>query len=185
MQHRLASVLAAVLAMGSVVACHTPPKGPDVGALIAELKSADSATSGRARLALLGLGDAAVLPLVDMLRTGDARERNLAATTLWGLGPKAAPAVPELSAMLADADPQMRITASMALQSIGPPSAPAMPTLVALLRDGDVSVRQQAARTLGGIGRGALAAVPALTEAARIDATRPAAEDAIRRIQGR
>jgi HEAT repeat protein len=53
------------------------------------------------------------------------------------------------------------------------------------LKDSEGLIRQRAAIALGSIGPAASEAIPALTEAAKWDPVRPAAEEAIRQIRGR
>ena len=77
------------------------------------------------------------------------------------------------------------MSAAMALESIGPDAAPAVLALVRALKDPEGLVRQRAAIALGSIGPGAREALPALREASRVDIVRPAAEEAIQRIQAR
>jgi HEAT repeat protein len=72
----------------------------------------------------------------------------------------------------------------MALESMGEAAAPALPDLVKALGDRDTQVRQWAARALGGIGPSARSAIPALARAAKFDAVREPAEEAIRKIRG-
>jgi len=67
---------------------------------------------------------------------------------------------------------------------MGPPAKDAVPDLIRSLRDSDPKVRQWAAKALGSIGPAAEKAVPALVQAARFEGTRPAAEEAIRKIRG-
>jgi HEAT repeat protein len=131
------------------------------------------------------MGEPAVPALVLALKDPEARVRNAAASALWGLGPKAHDAVPTLAEALADNDDGVRLGVVMALESIGGrDSAAAVPALARAVRDRDGNVRLWAAKALAKIGPSARAALPALTDAARYDSTRNAAEDAIRAIKG-
>lgn len=94
----------------------------------------------------------------------------------WGavlaadLGPKAAPAVPELTELLKHAEPEVRLQVLIALGEIGPPSASAVPEILnALTNDELTGVRFAAAFALGTIGRGGEEVNHALVEAARTD----------------
>ena len=108
-----------------------------------------------------------------------------AASTLYGIGERGRAAVPALVAMLADEDKELRIAAAMALENMGPAAAEAVPALTKALKDREGRVRPWAAIALGNLGPAARPAVPALGEAAKWDPVRPAAEEAIRKIQSR
>lgn len=179
-------LLAGLLAAASLpAACRSQEQAPDIAALIADLTSTDPERSGRANLALVGLGEPAVPALVETLRSQEPRLRATAATTLWGMGPKARAAVPALAAALSDQDHEVRVAAAMALENMDPGDAKeAIPALIRALKDREGRVRQWAAKALGKIGPPAREAIPALNEAARFDPVRPAAEEAIRQIQG-
>jgi HEAT repeat protein len=178
---RVAAVLVACVLVPA--ACGRGSKGPDVAALLSQLDSPDADTRGKASLAIVRLGEPAVPGLVEMLKSEDPRRRATAASTLFGMGPKARAAVPALAEALSDPDSEMRVSAAMALESVGPDAAPAVPALVRALKDRETVVKQRAAIALGSIGPGAREAVPALAEASRHDAIRPSAEAAIQKIQ--
>ena len=166
-----------------VIGCRSQPKPPDIAPLLADLAGADAEKSGKASLALIPIGEPAVPGLAALLENPDASIRARAATTLWGMGIKAAGATEALAKTLRDATLEVRRSAAMALGAIGPPAAPAVPALIASLKDPDYSVRQQAAQALGAIGPAAKAAVPALAVAAKHDGIRPTVEEALRRIR--
>jgi HEAT repeat protein len=86
--------------------------------------------------------------------------------------------------MLGDAEISVRVTAAMALGNMGAAAQEAVPALIRALKDQDSQVRNWAATALGSIGPAAESAVPALKRAARIEGSRPAAEEAIRKIRG-
>lgn len=173
---------AALACIVVATACNRGPQGPDIGALLSQLKSADPEARGKASLAIIRAGEPAVPGLIEMLNSEDHQFRATAASTLFGLGPKARAAVPALADALSDSDAEMRASVAMALESIGPDAAPAVPALVRALKDREGLVRQRAAIALGSIGPGAREALPALNEASRVDLVRPAAEEAIRKI---
>lgn len=168
-----------------VAGCRSEPPPPDVPRLVADLQSPDAALAGKARLALIEVGDPAVAPITELLRSPDARIRLAGATALWGLGVKSAPAAGELGRLLSDADPGVRLTSAMALEAIGPGAAPAVAALAqALRKDPDNQVRQWSAKALGSIGPAAKPALGALQEAALHEGLRPSAEEAMKKIGG-
>jgi HEAT repeat protein len=174
-----------LLALLPLIACQTSErKPPEVSRLIVDLRSIDTDRSGQANLALIRMGEPAVPELVEMLKGEDPRQRNLAAATLWGMGPRGKAAVPALADTLSDRDPALRTSVAMALESMGPEAREAVPALVKVLGDRDTRTRQTAAKALGAIGPAAWEALPALNRATRKVAW-PEAEEAIRRIQGR
>lgn len=169
---------AAVLAALAGAGCGGGQAPPDPAALVAELKSADPARSGDARLKIISLGEPAVPALVVLLRSDAPRERRLAATTFWGMGARGAAAAPELGAALSDSDTEVRVTSAMALESMGPAGREAVPALVGALGDSERRVRQAAVKALGAMGPAARDALPALDrEIAR--ESWPEAEEAV------
>jgi HEAT repeat protein len=177
-----ASLLAAFVFLGG---CRGKPEGPDLAALVADLKSSDPAVSGKANLTLIRIGEPAAPAVVELLKSEDAQLRARAATTLWGMGSKGKAGVPALAAALTDPDLDVRLASAMALENIGPDAKDAIPALVRALKDREGRVRQWAAKALGKIGPAAKDALPALVEAAKYDPIRPAAEEAISQIRGR
>jgi HEAT repeat protein len=175
-----------VLAVATLFgACRkAPPPPPDPTQALADLRSGDDAQASKAVLAIVEFGDRAVPGLIELLTDWDPRFRVRAASALWLLEAKACPAVPGLNGLLDDPEVEVRRTVAMALSNVGTCAAPAVPKLIKALKDRDPTVRQHAAKALGAIGPAAEAAVPALAEMSRIDALRPAAEEAIRRIRG-
>ncbi len=167
----------------ALAACRGKEKAPDPNQLLAELRSPDAEKSGRARLSLITLGEAAVPALAELLRSGTPEERMAAANTLWGMGSRAQAAVPDLAVALADPDPRLRVAAAMALEGMGPAAAGAVPELAKALSDREAGVRQGAAKALGAVGPAARAALPALTRVLRRGSW-PEAEEAVRRIRG-
>ena len=165
--------------------CSSKPKQPDIPALITDLKSANAETRGKANLALMDAGEAAVPALVEMLQGPDPVQRATAASTLYGMGGRGKGAVPALAVLLSDADMDVRVAAAMALENMGPDAAPAVPALIKALKDREGLVRQRAVIALGNIGPAARDAIPALGEAARWDPVRQSAEAAIQKIRGR
>jgi HEAT repeat protein len=177
--------LCAGLALAVAAGCKKKPQGPDVPALIADLKSEDQEKRGKASLALIGAGEAAGPPLAEMLKSDNPAHRLTAASTLFGLGPRGRAAVPALAEALSDPDREMRIAAAMALESIGPDAAAAVPALITALKDKEGLVRQRVAIALWSIGPAAQAAIPALVEAGKWDPVRPAVDEAIAKIRAR
>jgi HEAT repeat protein len=177
------ALASALLCLFTFAACGGGPEGPDLPGLIADLTSPDEKRSGEARLELISLGEVATPALVNLLETGSAREKILAATTIWGMGPRASSAAPALAAVLVDPDPDLRVTAAMALENMGPAASEAVPALVEALGDSERPVRQAAVKALGAIGSAARAALPALEREVKRESW-PEAEDAVRRIRG-
>jgi HEAT repeat protein len=177
-------VTLAVLALALGACRKAPPPPPDPSAALAGLGAEDAQQGGKAVLAVVEFGDLAVPGLIEMLTEWDPRVRTRAASALWLLGAKACPAVPGLTGLLDDPEVEVRRTVTMALSNVGSCATPAVPRLIATLKDEDPAVRQYAAKALGEIGPPAEAAMPALAAMARIDALRPAAEEAMRKIRG-
>jgi HEAT repeat protein len=177
---------ACVAALALLAACRrgADEAGPDIAALVANLKSADPGVSGQANLALIRIGEPAVPALVELLGSEDERLRARAASALWGMGSKGKGAVPALALALGDANFEVRVASAMALESMGPDTTEAMPALIRALTDREGRVRQWAAKALGKIGPAAKEALPALVEASKYDPIRPAVEEAIREIRG-
>jgi HEAT repeat protein len=179
------AVLLGVLAAGAAGCRSDKPKGPDVEGLIADLKGMDEEKRGAANLKIITAGEPFVPELIAMLQGPDPVHRAQAASTLYGMGARGRAAVPALAVLLSDEDKELRIAAAMALENMGPAAAEAVPALTTALKDKEGRVRQRAAIALGNIGPAARPAVPALGEAAKWDPVRPAAEEAIRKIQAR
>lgn len=173
----------ALLCVLALAACGDRSTGPDLPALIADLKSPDEKKSGAARLELISLGEVAAPALVTLLETGPPEDKILAATTIWGMGARAALAVPALSVTLSDPDPELRVTAAMALENMGPSAGDAVPALVKALQDPERPVRQAAVKALGAIGPVASPALPAIDRAIQRESW-PEAEEAALRIRG-
>ena len=178
------AVLVAALALLAACRRGADEAGPDIAALVANLKSADQEVSGQANLTLIQIGEPAVPALVELLGSEDERLRARAASTLWGMGSKGKGAVPALALALADANFEVRVASAMALESMGPDTTEAMPALIRALKDREGRVRQWAAKALGKIGPPAKDALPALVEASKYDPIRPAVEEAISQIRG-
>lgn len=89
-----------------------------------------------------------VAQCIAALADSDASKRRAAATALFELGPKAAPAVSALARVLDD--PKVRFPALRALGAIGADAHPAAPKVALLLSHPDDFVRQAATLTLKG-----------------------------------
>ena len=182
MRKTVVPLLALALAV-ALPGCRKKEAPPDPSRLLADLRSPDAEKSGRARLELIRMGEPAVPGVAGMLRSGTTAERIAAATTLWGMGPRARAAAGDLAAALADPDTDLRVSAAMALENMGPAAEPAVPSLTRAVRDKDMRVRQAAVKALGAIGPAAKPALPTLTRALRRGSW-PEAEEAVRRIRG-
>jgi HEAT repeat protein len=181
----LRPLTAAVILATALAACSSKPKEPDVPNLIADLKSADPETRGKANLAVMDAGEKAVPASIEMLQGPDPVHRATAARALYGMGGRGRQAVPALAVLLSDAETDNRVAAAMALENMGPDAAEAVPALIKALKDKEGLVRQRSVIALGNIGPAARSAVPALGEAARWDPVRQSAEAAIQKIQAR
>jgi HEAT repeat protein len=179
------AVVVACAAALSLDGCKRKPKGPDVEALIADLKGEDQEKKGKASLKLIEAGEPAGPALAEMLKSENPAHRITAASTLFGMGAKGRAAVPALAETLGDPDRELRIAAAMALESIGPDAAAAVPALVQALKDKEGLVRQRAVIALGSIGPAASSAIPALVEAGKWDPVRGHVDEAIAKIRAR
>ena len=182
---RRLAVAAACAAVAFLGGCKRKAAGPDVPALISDLKSEDAEKKGKASLKLIEVGEPAGPPLAEMLKSENPAHRLTAASTLFGMGPKGRAAVPALGEALADPDLDLRVAAAMALESIGPDAAEAIPALVKALKDKEGIVRQRAVIALGNIGPAASGAIPALVEAGKWDPVRGHVDEAIAKIRAR
>jgi HEAT repeat protein len=180
---RKAVVVSFALLAAALAGCRAKQKPPEPGQLVAELRGSDAEKSGRARLQLITLGEAAVPAVTELLRSGTTAERITAANTLWGMGPRAQAAVPDLVEALADPDPSLRMAAAMALENMGAAAEAAVFALAQALGDREPGVRQAAVKALGAMGPAAHGALPALTRALRRGSW-PEAQEAARRIRG-
>ncbi len=120
--------------------------------LLAAMASRDSAVRDLAVTSLSGLGANAIAPFVQALQDEDAGVRQAAAVTLGQIGLGAIDAVPQLTSALSDADPRVRAAAAFALSAFGPYAMEAVPALRASLSDEFPAVRTRAAFALGQIG---------------------------------
>lgn len=122
--------------------------------------------------ALVRLGDAAVDPLLDLLRDGNAMARHNAAHTLGKLGK--AGGVGGLIAALGDSDAAVRSKSAFALGQIG--DARAIDALAALLGHDDDGLREIVNQVLPDFGAAAVPAVAARLDDAYVSAREQAAD---------
>ena len=175
--------IAVVLSVWAVAGCSRGSKGPDVQALVSDLRSPKESVRGAAGVKLIEVGEPAAPAVAELLKDPDPHMRHVGATTLWSMGVKARPAVGPLAEALSDESGEVRVAAGMALQGLGPAGEPAVPALRKALKDKDGAVAREAAKALGNIGPAAAAAIPDLKYAARSDYLRAVADEAILRIQ--
>ena len=133
--------------------------------LLKTLQNADPEVVANAMDAFASLGPDALKDIDDILAHPDAR--HFATLVIYRMGPKAAPAVPDLVEALqalgdTEDDNLFRREAQMALAAIGPDAAAAVPVLIESLASDDREVRGSACYALGKIGPAAAEAVPAL-----------------------
>jgi HEAT repeat protein len=121
--------------------------------------------------ALVRLGEAAVPPLIAILRAPHAAARHNAAHTLGKIGDVRA--VDGLSAALRDSDEAVRLKSAFALGQIG--DARAIPALLGLL-GGDLRDVQMLNEVLPGFGAAAVPAVAAALKDERLEAREQAAD---------
>jgi HEAT repeat protein len=172
-----------VLSMGLLVpACSRGPAGPDIQALVEMLRSSDPLVRGKGTTDLVTIGEPAVPAIIPLLSDPEARVRETAASTLWGMGIKAREAVPQLAEALKDPAPAVRASAAMALGGIGPDAKAAVPALIRSLRDRDRNARMWAVKALGEIGPAAEKAVPVLRRMVKDEFLGSTIEDTIRKI---
>jgi len=140
-------------------------QGTLAGAFAEMLAAPEPAVEQAAGGALVRLGDAGLTAVREKL--ADPKVRHCAMQVLAALGPKAAPALPDILAALRAGDPQFCDEAAMAIAALGPAAAPAVDDLRKLLGDEQAgAARYSAAFALGSIGPGAKAAEPMLRELA-------------------
>jgi len=117
----------------------------DIPALIAELKSDDGLVREKARFTLVGKGEAAVAPLMQVLTGKDKETRWEAAKALGEIASPAA--VPALITAMEDEDYDVRWLAAESLIAIGRDAV--VPLLEALMaRSGEYLLRQGAHHVL-------------------------------------
>ena len=114
-----------------------------------------------------GAESSPVSDALQSLKSGDTATRIAVVDRLGELGPKAARAVPEVTALLADADPMVRAHAAQTLSKIGSAAQSAVPALARLIVDPSEEVRREAATAIGAIQPDPQVAVPLLIQVIR------------------
>lgn len=135
----------------------------EVDNLIADLKSNDRASRGRAAEELSYQGEdaaPAAVALIGVLNDGE-ETREWAVSALEELGTPPVSDLPALCELLT-ADEDAGYWAATLLGRLDEDAAPAVPALVAALQSAPMIVRQRAAWALGNIGPDAEAALSAL-----------------------
>ena len=103
------------------------------------------------------------IPLAtDGLRDRWTVMRHQSAMALRMIGPRAAPALANLTAGLQDPQETLRVDFLWTIAAIGPEAAPALPAIVRLMNVDDFPVRYAASYAAGKIGRAASPALPVL-----------------------
>jgi len=100
--------------------------------------------------------------LIDLLGHETNPVRYEAAAAIARIGPRAAAAVPTLSAALEDPDAAIRGEFLTALGAIGPDAAAALPAILKALADHEPAVRSSATYAIGQLGGAAKEAIPLL-----------------------
>ncbi len=115
-----------------------------VPALVRALSDPDQTLAVAARESLSQAGEAAVLPLIKVLKHESPSVRFLAISTLADLGPNTAAAVPALLETLHDAVPELRSAAIVALSRSGAEVNTLLPAFVRAMGDKVLTVRLDA-----------------------------------------
>src|SRR5262249_49583793 len=118
---------------------------PAVKELLERLKSND----GKAAIALVAHGKAAVPGLIEVLQSTQTFQASHAAHALGRIGPASKDAAPALVKALSNQERGVSHSAAQALGKIGPAAVPA---LVTALKDASPQVRSLAAAALKDIG---------------------------------
>jgi HEAT repeat protein len=107
--------------------------------------------------------------LIPRLKTADGQVEKTVLYALWGLGPAASEAVPELVSLVPNPNGEVFWHAGVALGEIGPEAAPAVPAFVAAIEsvgsgshDTDGEICERIIEALGKIGPPANSSVPVL-----------------------
>jgi len=100
---------------------------------------------------LIAIGQPAVGPLLEALRTGDLETRRWAGWALSEIGPSDPGAAAALAAALGDEDATVRACAAGALGKMGASAAPAVEALIAALADENPAVAITAEQALAQI----------------------------------
>ena len=120
----------------------------------------------RSAEALGKLGNEAVPPLIEALKSDDYLLRTRAADSLGEIGPEAFEAVPELLQVLQSDNLMAGSAAAEALAKIGSPSVPGLiKVLNEWTQDADSDIRFRVLKALGTIGPQAVEAAPAIVRA--------------------
>jgi HEAT repeat protein len=160
---------------------HPPTDAPTVDALVAALDEEDDEISRATREALTRVGEPAVPALTRAMKTGGRHARLGALEVLFGIGPAARGAAPEVIAVLQDrrAAAQLRDRAISALSRIAAEEKTTVAILLGILEDDDDSLRAAAALNLVRVAPDDPAVVKglagALRDAGHVQAARAAA----------
>ncbi len=136
---------------------------PAIPALIENLKGADEVRQESAE-ALGAIGVAAVKPLIDAVKSADARERAGAVMALGFAGTVAKEFAPTFLELLkAEGDPQVRVALLSAIPKFAIPPEEAAPLLAVAIKDDDEQVRHAAINALVPLRGARELALPALS----------------------
>ncbi|MCB2198594.1 HEAT repeat domain-containing protein [bacterium] len=147
------------------------------------VQSENVRTVDQAIEAIISIGEPAVPYLIKTWKKNESIEiRCRIATILEGIGPAAAPSVPELVKALNAIEEQMVSCAAFALGGIGPAAAPAAEKLGSLLRSSDSTTQINILYALGAIGPQAAGQMDLVLEAVERERTRDVAIDALSQL---
>jgi HEAT repeat protein len=142
----------AMLALGHI----GPETAPTVPALVELLSDQKDDTVWGAAKALGEMGEAAVLPLIEGLKSDRHMVRHACTTALARIGSAAQAAVPALIAALSgtgeELEDDVRRPAALALGQIGPAAVSAIPALIEALRQSPSRMQFTVAKAVKDIG---------------------------------
>ena len=140
---------------------------PALSPLVELLKTPNYYAPYDLRTVLANIGEPAVGPLVDLLRSATLPAGSPAPEAAVDvLGRIGRPSVKAVLPLLSDRDESVRVRAIRVVAALGPHAADAVPRMIDAIDHRSPAVREAALRALGNIDRAALPAVPRLMEMA-------------------
>ncbi|MGI9501769.1 MAG: HEAT repeat domain-containing protein [Geminicoccaceae bacterium] len=142
----IAILTAAFMTAGSALADQASDK---TSQLLNTLEKADILDQPDIVRDIEAMGGAAVPTLIDVMNSGDARQRHQAIEIIGRIGQEAQAATPNLIESLTDVEAQIRRNAAWALGRVGEEAGDAMPTLLDTATDLQWDVRADAVWAMG------------------------------------